>query len=224
MRIWINAGLALLCAGVSAGCATRAAHVAWAYEAAPGAEPARGETVGRMRIWRAGLDMQVRDLAGAAEEAAAVAAGLGGFLESRSDHDERSARLILRVPAASFEEALEKLGALGRVTRRSVSSQDVTEQVIDLEARLRNRVALRDRLVELLDRAAQVQDILAIEAELNRVQADIDSMEGRRKALAGQVDMASITLDLSRTPIPGPLGYALKGLWWGIEKLFLIRR
>lgn len=82
---------------------------------------------------------------------------------------------------------------------------------------------LRDRLTQLLEKAADVKDVLAIETELNRVQADIDSMEGRIKSLKGQVEYATVTLSLERKPILGPLGYLFKGLWWGVEKLFVIR-
>ncbi len=66
-------------------------------------------------------------------------------------------------------------------------------------------------------------DILAIETELNRVQADIDSMQGRMKSLKGKVDLATIELTLNRAKILGPLGYLFKGLCWGVEKLFVIR-
>lgn len=56
-----------------------------------------------------------------------------------------------------------------------------------------------------------------------RVQGDIDSMEGLIKALKGRVDYATVTLSLNRKAILGPLGYLFKGLWWGVEKLFVIR-
>lgn len=68
-----------------------------------------------------------------------------------------------------------------------------------------------------------VKDILAIETELNRVQADIDSMEGRIKLLKGRVDYATVSLSLNRRPIPGPVGYVFKGLWWAVKKLYVIR-
>ena len=100
---------------------------------------------------------------------------------------------------------------------------DVTEQYIDVEARLKNKIVLRDRLKQLLEKATTVKDILAIETELHRVQGDIDSMEGRIKSLKGQVDYTTVTISLKRKAILGPLGYLFKGLWWGVEKLFVIR-
>jgi Domain of unknown function (DUF4349) len=112
---------------------------------------------------------------------------------------------------------------LGTVTYRRVESEDVTEQYIDVEARLKNKIVLRDRLKQLLDKATAVKDVLAIETELNRVQSDIDSMEGRMRSMKKQVTYATVTLSLERKPILGPLGYVFKGLWWGVEKLFVIR-
>jgi hypothetical protein len=177
----------------------------------------------RKMVWTGRLRIEVASVAEAATRAADLAAQSGGYVETQTVEKERRANLRLRVPAAGFKDAIASLEALGRVKERSVHAQDVTEQYVDLEARLKNRTALRDRLKQLLDKAADVKDVVAIETELNRVQADLDSMEGRMKALKGQVDLAAIDLTLERRPIYGPLGYFFKGLWWGIEKLFVIR-
>ena len=110
------------------------------------------------------------------------------------------------------------------MTYRDLSSTDVTEEYVDIEARRTNLLALRDRLRALLDRATEVKDVVAIETELNRVQSELDSLDARMKALKGQVDYATLSVHLTRKPILGPLGYAAKGIWWVIEKLFVIRR
>ena len=107
-----------------------------------------------------------------------------GQIEQKSDSgekDDRSASLTIRVPADKFRSAVAGLEGLGTVTGRSVVGQDVTEQYVDVEARLKNKVVLRDRLQNLLDRADAVKDILSIETELNRVQGDIDSMAAQLK-------------------------------------------
>jgi hypothetical protein len=177
----------------------------------------------RMLIWKAHMSIQVWSVSNAVSEAIALAERHGGFVEKKSDRGDESASLTVRVPAKSFKAALSSLEALGTVTYRDVEGEDVTEQFIDVEARLKNKIALRDRLKQLLEKATDVKDILAIETELNRVQADIDSMEGRIKSLKGQVEYATVTLSLERKRILGPLGYLFKGLWWGVEKLFVIR-
>ena len=177
----------------------------------------------RMLIWKAHLSIQVWSVSNAVNEATAMAKQQGGFVEQKSDRGDESASLTLRVPVKTFRTAVANLETLGTVTFRNVEGEDVTEQYIDVEARLKNKIVLRDRLKQLLEKATTVKDILAIETELHRVQGDIDSMEGRIKSLKGQVDYTTVTISLKRKAILGPLGYLFKGLWWGVEKLFVIR-
>lgn len=177
----------------------------------------------RMLIWNAHLNLEVRNVSNAVAQAVALTEQHGGFVEQKSDSGETSGSVTLRIPSKSFNAAIAGLEGLGTVTYRNVSGEDVTEQYIDIEARLKNKIVLRDRLQQLLEKATEVKDILAIETELNRVQSDIDSMEGRIKSLKGQVDYATVYLRLQRKPIPGPLGLVLKGIWWTVEKLFVIR-
>lgn len=177
----------------------------------------------RMLVWKARLSVDVWDVPKAVADATAVAEKLGGYVEQKSDSGEEDASLTLRIPVKAFKESLAGFEALGTVTYRHVEAEDVTEQYVDVEARLKNKAALRDRLKQLLDKATDVKDVLAIETELNRVQADLDSMAARIKALKGQADLATVRLSLRRRPILGPLGYFFKGLWWGIERLFVLR-
>lgn len=177
----------------------------------------------RMLIWSAKLTVEVGSIDEAVAAAQALAERTGGFVEQKSFTAENAARLVLRIPAQSFKTALSDMEELGSVTARDIEGEDVTEQYIDVEARLKNKIVLRDRLTQLLAKATAVKDILAIETELNRVQADIDSMQGRIKSLKSRVDFATVRLNLERKPVLGPLGYAFKGLWWGIKKLFVLR-
>ena len=177
----------------------------------------------RMLIWKANLQLEVGDVTEALGKATAIAEQNGGYVEWKSESAEQSAGIRLRIPVKNFKSAIGALEALGTVNSRSVNGEDVTEKYIDVEARLKNKIALRDRLKQLLNKATEVKDILAIETELNRVQADIDSMEGIIKSLKGQVDFATVELSLERKQILGPLGYVFKGLWWGVKKLFVLR-
>lgn len=177
----------------------------------------------RMMVWSAHLSIQVWNVSNAVGDATAMAERQGGFVQERSFSGDASARITLRLPAKVLRATVTSLEGLGTVTSRGVEGEDVTEQYIDIDARLKNKIALRDRLKQLLDKATTVQDILAIETQLNRVQADLDSLQGRIKALQGQVEFATVRLYFERKPIPGPLGYVFKGLWWGVKKLFVIR-
>jgi hypothetical protein len=177
----------------------------------------------RLLIWKASLNIQVWSISNAVNQSIALVERKGGFVEKKTDSGEASASLTVRVPAKSFRETLSGLESVGTVTYRNIAGEDVTEDYIDVEARLKNKLVLRDRLKQLLEKATEVKDILSIETELNRVQSDIDSMQGRIKSLKGQIEYATVTLDFERKAILGPLGYLCKGLWWGVEKLFVIR-
>ncbi|MCX6995759.1 MAG: DUF4349 domain-containing protein [Kiritimatiellaeota bacterium] len=216
----------LACVAALSGCATSAKRVAGSADimmSGAAADNTAEVRPDRMLIWKAHLSIEVWSVSNAVSEATSMAERQGGFVEQKSDRGEESASVTLRVPAKTFKTALAALETLGTVTYRNVEGEDVTEQYIDVEARLKNKIVLRDRLKQLLEKATDVKDILAIETELNRVQGDIDSMEGRIKSLKGQVEYATVTLSLERKAILGPLGYLFKGLWWGVEKLFVIR-
>ena len=177
----------------------------------------------RMLVWKARLALEVGNISNSVARAIAIAEQNGGYVEYKSDDCDGFASLKLRVPASAFTRAVGSVEALGSVTSRYLENEDVTEQYVDIGARLKNRIVLRDRLRELLDKATEVKDLLAIETELNRVQGDIDSMEARLKSLKGQVDFATLDLSFQRKPILGPLGYVVHGVWWTVSKLFVIR-
>lgn len=193
---------------------------------APAAMSTRGgvaETQDRMLVWKARLSLEVGNISNSVAQAIAIAEKNGGYVEYKSDDCDGFASLKLRIPASAFTVAVGSVESLGSITSRYLENEDVTEQYVDVDARLKNRVVLRDRLRELLDKATEVKDILAIETELNRVQGDIDSMEARLKSLKGQVDFATLDLSFQRKPILGPLGYVVQGVWWTVSKLFVIR-
>jgi len=220
----------VLCAGsLAAGCAL-ASH-------GGGGSPALLESVAqssdrnsasdvrpdRMLVWRASLTLEVSTVSDAMSKAIATVEQFKGYVEQKSDRGDESASVRLRVPSTAFKNAVGALEGLGAVTYRRVAGEDVTERYIDIDARLKNKIELRDRLRQLLQKATDVKDVLAIETELNRVQSDIDAMDGKLTLLKNEVAYATIELDLRRERILGPLGYILKGLWWGIEKLFILR-
>jgi len=176
-----------------------------------------------MLIWRAWLSLEVGNVSNAVARVTDIATKSGGYVESQSDSGEERASVALRIPVDSLKPAMTSLESIGKVTSRRVSSEDVTEQYVDIDARLKTMIALRDRLRALLDKADNVKDVLAIEKELGRVQGDIDSMQARLKALKGKVDLASISVTIRRRRILGPLGYLFKGAWWAVEKLFVIQ-
>ena len=118
---------------------------------------------------------------------------LGGHL---SEHVDRT-RLVLRVPAARFDQALARIEGLGDTTHRFVRALDVTAASRDLEMRLRNAEAVRDRLLKLLDKAPDVKQSLAVEAELDRVAERIEQMKGQLKLMSDQIAFSTIMINFT---------------------------
>jgi len=109
-----------------------------------------------------------------------------------------SYRAQIRVPSQSLKSLINALSDLGKVTHKKIRMEDVTESYIDLQALIKNKVALRDRLRGLLEKASKIEDILKIEQELSRVQAELDSMQARMKLMSSQVQFATISLSINR--------------------------
>ena len=176
----------------------------------------------RLLVRRATVAIEVDDVAPVAGRAAAVVTQLGGYVQS-TQTSERSLYMVVRVPAPVLDAAADSLGKLGTVTSRGASGTDVTEQVMDADARLRSLVAVRDRLRQHLERAQSVADVVAVERELTRVQSEIDVLEGRLKRLRTDVALSELTLSASQRVVLGPLGALFAGLGKAIGKLFVWR-
>jgi Domain of unknown function (DUF4349) len=109
----------------------------------------------------------------------------------------RSFNATLRVPADQLDATIADLRKLGRVESEAQSGQEVTEQYVDLEARLANARNTEQRLTDLLrSRTGKLSDVLAVETGISRVRGEIEHMEGERKSLASQVDFATINANV----------------------------
>ena len=127
-----------------------------------------------------------------------VARTNGGFVLSTSIRDESGHRgtVVLRVPAERFESALAGAEAIGDVTSERVAGGDVSQEFVDLEARLRNFEAQESVLLKLMARSTSVADTLRVQRELQDVQLEIERLRGRLRYLRDQTDLSTITLDL----------------------------
>lgn len=104
--------------------------------------------------------------------------------------------LTIRIPSENFDSFLSKLEKhVGRFENKNVSLADVTEEFIDVEARLNNKKELEKRYVELLARALKLEDVLSLERELNGVREEIESIEGRLTYLKNQVAMSTLSVN-----------------------------
>jgi flagellar biosynthesis chaperone FliJ len=116
--------------------------------------------------------------------------------ENSNDYDRRlESNYTIRVPKLAFKTFFDVLKPMAKkIESQSINAQDVTEQFIDIESRLKNRKALEERYREILKQAKNVNDILNIERQLNQIRSEIESQEGRLKYLNDQVDMSTIQL------------------------------
>lgn len=149
----------------------------------------------RKLIRTGNVTLEVQTLSEAEDKIAAWAKSLGGFVTNASTW-EMGANFTVRIPSERFDDAMSQVGTFGRVTNRNVSSQDVSDNYYDLQARLNTKYILRDKLNSYLSQAKDIKDLLEIERQLNKVLEDIDSTESRFKRLAGQVDYSTIYVNM----------------------------
>lgn len=150
------------------------------------AEPARPND---FLIYEATLSIAVYQVDRGITDLLAIAKAVGGQVVQRGDD-----RVVFRVPRARFEEALGRADAIGDVLHRDVHAQDVGDEYRDLEVRLRNARAMRDRLEHLLARAGTVRDSLEIEAQMSRVTEDIERLSGQLQLLGHRIAYSRITV------------------------------
>jgi hypothetical protein len=147
----------------------------------------------------------------AVDEARAVATSLGGFVVSSTASQGAERRLVrgtlvLRVPASSYGDAMERLRHLGKLEALDESGHDVSQEFVDLRARVHQLQAVESQLLELLDRAQSVPAALAVQSQLSQVQLDLEQARGRLNYLDDQVTFATISLSLHETAIVPPKG------------------
>jgi hypothetical protein len=195
--------------------ATAAPAAPAALEAASGdaAKDANGQTSApaqpasqRLVIKNATVSLEVDSVPGAEASIRARADQLGGYVvgvQTNGSGDYQTSTITFRVPAARFEQALSGLEGLARrVLSRGVSGDDVTAEFVDLQSRLRNLEATRDRLLDLLAKANKVEDALQVNNALTDVQGQLEQIQGRMKYLSDSAAMSTITADLQ--PVPPP--------------------
>jgi hypothetical protein len=145
-----------------------------------------------------------------------------GYFSQINVEENKSAYMKIIVPAENLDKTLTELKNCGSEIKCNVYVYDVTRKIKDLDAVLKNKKALRERLRALLKRAEKVSEVLDVEKELTRLQIEIDKLEGTLKSYCKDVKESKITLELRRHRVYGPLGYIFKGTFWVLEKLFVI--
>lgn len=158
----------------------------------------------RAIISKGAVMLKSDDVAKARFDAQKVADQFGGEItDEQSDTDEdgelATVRLVVRVPSPDFAKALTAFEEVGELAYSRSSSEDVTTQVIDVEVRISAQRRSIARIETLLDRARNLRDIVLIEGELTRRQAELDSLEQQSAFLEDQTSLSTITVNLERT-------------------------
>lgn len=170
------------------------------------------EPLNRQVITTGRLALTVEDPAAAADDVARIVERAGGRVDARTENpqpvpltegpdattpDRNRAQLTVRIPQAALTATLLELKRLGTVLDSSLTSQDVTSQSQDLDARITALRTSVDRLVALMAKADSTADLIAIESALSERQANLESFEAQKRVLDSQVELATISVDLS---------------------------
>jgi hypothetical protein len=151
--------------------------------------------------------------------------------ETDKDGAAFRSRMVLRIPTADFDDTMSELEEVGALVSSKRQSADVTTQVLDVDVRVEAQQRSIDRIQVLFDNATSIKDIVSVESELSRRQADLASLQAQQRYLADQTSMSTITLAVERTPKatkPKPKDHDeagfLSGLsdGWGALKTFLV--
>ena len=166
----------------------------------------------RKIIRDAELTMEVPSTTETQRGVTSIAESHGGFVVT-SEAKQREAtepakrtldiKLVVRVPSNQFGAALNEIEGLAtNLTQRNVTGQDVTEEFIDLEARLKTQKALETQFLEIMRQANRVADALEVQRQIADVRTEIEKLEGRRRFLESRTSLSSITVNIqSPTPI-----------------------
>ncbi|MBA2735422.1 MAG: DUF4349 domain-containing protein [Pyrinomonadaceae bacterium] len=163
--------------------------------------------VERKIIRNAELQLEANSPEESQQKITAIAESVNGFVveSAQSGSDVKSATLntvtmTIRVPAEKFNETLDEIRKTGtRVISETVKGQDVTEEFIDIEARLKTEKALEQQFIEIMKQAKSVGDALNVQRELANVRGGIEKIEGRKRFLENQASLSTIKVRL-QTP------------------------
>lgn len=199
--------------GADAYTMTRENQVLGTNPSPPAKSPAAGKYLlpppsNRKIIQNGDVEEVVPDVAIAQNQAAQIAASVGGFAEnsslSYSTQQIPTAAITLRVPAQFFGNVLQRVESLGKVTSNNVTGEDVTAQVADTDARVKELGAEEDDYVTMLRGARSIGQILEIKDRLSQVRQDLDSLKSQENALKDQSTLSTLNITFDQKPTTAP--------------------
>ena len=203
------------------------------YKTSDGIENPIQEVQEQKIIKTAQLTFETKDVAVTHQKILKLASDYKGFVQSDNSgksYNRVFQNLVVRIPTENFQNFIDGISeGVEYFDQKQISQKDVSEEFVDLEARLKAKRELEARYLELLKKANSVKDMLEIERELSNIREEIEAKQGRLKYLQSQVSMSTATIEFYRTTaetgITKSYGQkmknALKGGWNAISVLFL---
>lgn len=162
----------------------------------------------RLIVKTGNLSLVVKDVQKAIDEIAKYTKESQGFVVSSSVNKYSTSldgNITVRVPATTFEKSLNDFKAMGEVSSENSYGDDITEEYIDLEARLKNLKATEEQFLAILKQAVKIEDVLAVQRELSYTRSEIERIEAQVKYLSQSAQLSTITIYLSTDPSTLPV-------------------
>lgn len=176
-------------------------------------------SIERKLIREGNMRFETHDIAKTRSFLDSLVAAFGGYLANENIYNYEGTleqNISVRIPSEQFDPFLAAVSSYaGRLDNRYINTLDVTEEFIDVEARLKSKKQLEERYLELLKQARTVEDMVAIETQLSQVRSEIESIEGRLKYLQNRVSFASLSISFYQTRAEGFGFWDKIGDGWG---------
>jgi major membrane immunogen (membrane-anchored lipoprotein) len=165
------------------------------------------EVPSQMVIYQADLQLEVKNFDKSLELLEQKVQRFGGYIAesnvNREGKEQVSGNIKVRIPQKDFQSFLhEAESQAAKVLQRNITGQDVTEEYVDLESRLKSKKVVEERLLSFMKNAAKTEDLLKISSDLAAVQEEIETIEGKMKYLENQTSLSTINIALYENKVP----------------------
>lgn len=195
---------------------TGAAPAQEAKPAAPGQAAPPGQVSSapapvdeRKIIRNASFDVKVKDADATINKITSAVNASGGYVQetkqSGTKQSGRTTNMVLRVPAGQYAAMIDLVRGLGEITQQREWTDDVTEQFVDVEARIKTLELELNELYKIYGRTESVKELMEVEQRISQVTADLESLKGRLRVLSNRVDYSTIQLNLYEPGVPTPI-------------------
>lgn len=188
------------------------------------------DTCGRKVIKKGDIVFETADIAKTKEKIRAQLKEVNAYLASENENaldDRVQCTMIIRIPAANFDKLIQMIGEDAETFEsRNIEINDVTEEYIDVEARIKSKKELEASYLALLKQAKNMNDILSIQQHLGGIREEIEAMEGKFKYLNDRITFSTLTLTFyektpHKTSFGGKFGHAFKNGWQNLIWFFV---